>query len=299
MQIEIMRGTAYATLAALVWGLAPILIDFLAPAGALEIVAVRALFAALILALVKLFVPGLAGGFDDVLDVLRRPVMRWSFAVTCVLICINWTVFVYAVLAGKVFDAALGYYVYPLVVAVLGTVILGERVDVWGWVALGVVGAGVVTKAAGGDAVPWIAFVLAITFGLYGVIRKRLGVNPVKGMFIETMLLAPFAIAFLLWVGAGEGELFITQGWINLGLGVMAGLITVTPLILYHAGNRDLPLIMAGLLFYINPTTQVAIGLLYFALPIGPRQWLVFALVWLGLALYFSTRRKRRRKPKG
>lgn len=294
MRTQTMRGGAYATLAALIWGMFPLFVAFLSPAGAVEIVATRALFAALILALVKLLFPRLAGGFDEVRAVLARREVRWSFVFTCILICLNWGVFVHAVLVGSVFDAALGYYVYPLVVALLGTVVLGERIDMWGWVALGVVGAGVATKALGGAGMPWIALVIALTFGMYGVVRKRLGVNPVKGMFIETALLAPFALGILFWIGAGEGELFITRSWTNLGLGVMAGLITVAPLILYHAGNRDLPIIMAGLLFYVNPTTQVLVGIFYFALPIGLREWTVFALIWLGLALYFSTRRRTR-----
>ena len=139
--------------------------------------------------------------------------------------------------------------------------------------------------------VPWIALILAVSFALYGVVRKRLGVSPVLGMFIETVILIPPAILYLLWMYATGGPVFFGGGAVNTILAMLAGVITVLPLLLYHAGNRDLPIMVAGLLFYANPTTQMLIGIYHFQVPFPPSEAVTFGLIWCGLALYFLSRR--------
>jgi chloramphenicol-sensitive protein RarD len=138
---------------------------------------------------------------------------------------------------------------------------------------------------------PWISLVLAVTFGLYGVLRKRMGVDAVSGMFIETMLLFPPAILYLVWMQISGQPLFFGGGAANIGLAMAAGVVTVVPLILFHAGNKALPITIAGMLFYANPTTQLLIGLFYFDAPFAPQEWLNFGVIWAGLVVYFSTRR--------
>ena len=169
---------------------------------------------------------------------------------------------------------------------------LRERLDRWGWAAVGIVGCGVALKAAHHGGVPWIALVLALSFALYGVTRKRMTVNPVIGMFVETVFLIPLSVLYLAWRHDAGQTIFFGGGAVNVTLAVFAGVVTVVPLLLYHAGNRALPISVASLLFYINPTTQLVVGLVYFDLVAAPEEWLVFGLIWTGLALYFASRRR-------
>ena len=284
-------GLAYASLAALLWGLVPVYIGYLGNVDPMEIVVHRALWSGVILLGLVTVVPSLFGGLKDARLALSTPRMRLGFLLTCGLLSINWVVFVHAVQAGQIFDAALGYFIYPLVAVVLGIWVLRERLDIWGWIAVGIVGCGVALKALNHGGVPWIALVLALSFALYGVIRKRMTVNPVIGMFVETVFLIPLSIIYLAWRHQAGETIFFGGGAGNVSLAMFAGVVTVVPLLLYHAGNRALPISVASLLFYINPTTQLVVGLLYFDLVAAPQEWLVFGLIWAGLAVYFTTRR--------
>ena len=284
------RGVMLSAAAALLWAFVPVYIGVLGDVDTAEIVAHRALWSGVILLGLVLVMPQMTGGVTRVREVLSDQGLRRGLLASCAMLTINWMVFVYAVQTRQVFDAVLGYFIYPLVTVVLGVVILRERLDRWGWVAVAIVAAGVTLKAAAVGGLPWIAATLAVTFGLYGVIRKRLGVDAIMGMFIETMILVPAAIGYLVWMVAGGKVIFFGGGAVGVMLAVFAGEITVVPLILYHAGNRALPIIVASLLFYINPTTQMLIGLFHFDVPLPAREWAVFALIWAGLVLYFATR---------
>ena len=284
------RGVMLSAAAALLWAFVPVYIGVLGDVDTAEIVAHRALWSGVILLGLVIVMPQMTGGVTRVREVLSDQGLRRGLLASCAMLTINWMVFVYAVQTRQVFDAVLGYFIYPLVTVVLGVVILRERLDRWGWVAVAIVAAGVTLKAAAVGGLPWIAATLAVTFGLYGVIRKRLGVDAIMGMFIETMILVPAAIGYLVWMVAGGKVIFFGGGAVGVMLAVFAGVITVVPLILYHAGNRALPIIVASLLFYINPTTQMLIGLFHFDVPLPAREWAVFALIWAGLVLYFATR---------
>ena len=288
------HGVAFSASAALLWAFVPVYIGLLGAVDTVEIVAHRALWSGVILFALMLLAPGMTGGLARTRAVIGTAELRRGLMASCAMLTINWMVFVYAVQTRQVFDAVLGYFIYPLVTVVLGVVILRERLDRWGWVAVGLVAAGVILKAVSAGGLPWIAATLAVTFGLYGVIRKKIGVDVMQGMFIETMILVPVAIGYLAWMVAGGTPIFFGGGMVNVMLAVFAGVITVVPLILYHAGNRALPIIVASLLFYINPTTQMLIGLFHFGVPLPAREWIVFALIWIGLAVYFATRPKTR-----
>ena len=285
-------GLVYASLAALLWGFVPVYIGYLGDVDPMEIVGHRVLWSGVILLGLVTLAPSLFGGLKDARAALTTPRMRFGFLVTCALLSVNWIVFVYAVQARQIFDAALGYFIYPLVTVILGILMLRERLDRWGWAAVGIVGCGVALKAAHHGGVPWIALVLALSFALYGVARKRMTVNPVIGMFVETVFLIPLSVIYLSWRHDAGQTNFLGGGAVNVTLAVFAGVVTVVPLLLYHAGNRALPISVASLLFYINPTTQLVVGLIYFDLVTTPEEWLVFGLIWTGLVLYFASRRR-------
>ena len=286
------RGLICAVLAPLLWGFVPVYISVLGNADPVEIVVHRALWSGVILLALVTLAPSMTGGLQAVRAALSTTRLRLGFALTCGLVTFNWLIFVYAVQARQLFEAALGYFIYPLFTVMLGMVLLRERLDGWAWVAISVVVAGVALKAANVGGLPWLALALATSFGLYGVIRKRMGIDPLIGIFIETVMLIPLSVLYLWWRHSTGGTIFFGGGAMNVMLAMFAGVITVVPLVLYHAGNRALPITISSLLYYINPTTHMVVGLLYFRLSIPLWEWAVFGLIWAGLVVYFATRRR-------
>jgi len=287
-----LSGILWSFLAALLWGFVPVYIGAVNSQDPIEIVAHRALWSGIMLAVFIGFMPRMTGGIHAVGRALATGRARWGFLASCIMLTANWALFVYAVQTRQVFDAAFGYFIYPLVAVLLGIVILGESLNRWGWLALVIVAAGVLVKAQAIAGVPWIALLLAITFGIYGVIRKALGTDPVLGMFIETFMLIPIAIGYILWMQISGMPIFFGGGVVNAAMALFAGVVTVVPLLLYHAGNRALPIIVASLVFYVNPTTQMLVGLLYFEVPFPLHDLWAFALIWTGTAVYFWTRHR-------
>ena len=183
----------------------------------------------------------ISDGVRLVPGVIADKATRRGFFVSSFLLTVNWGLFVYAVQAGHAIDAALGYFIYPLVAVVLGILLLGEKLDWLGWVAVGIVVCGVLAKTWLDGRPPIIGLCLAATFGLYGVTRKRMGIDPVMGMFVETLVVMPLAAGYLIWMFHDGQPVFYGGGFFNSLLALFAGVITVVPLLLYHAGNRDLP----------------------------------------------------------
>lgn len=286
------RAIACAMLAPLLWGFVPIYISILGDADPLEIVVHRALWSGVILLGLVILAPSLTGGLAAVRAALSTFRLRIGFALTCGLVTFNWVIFVYAVQTRQLFEAALGYFIYPLVTVILGMLLLRERLDRLAWVAIGVVAAGVMLKAVNLGDLPWVALALAGSFGLYGVVRKRMGIDPLIGIFIETVMLIPLSVLYLWWRHSTGAVIFFGGGTVNIMLAMFAGIITVVPLVLYHAGNRALPMTVSSLLYYINPTTHMVVGMVYFQLSIPMEEWVVFGLIWAGLVVYFSTRRQ-------
>ena len=293
------RGLVCAVLAPLLWGFVPIYISLLGNADGLEIVVHRALWSGVILLALVILAPSLTGGLRAVRTALSTSRLRLGFALTCGLVTFNWVIFVYAIQARLLFEAALGYFIYPLVTVMLGMMVLRERLDRWAWVAIFVIVAGVALKAVNVGGLPWVALALAVSFGLYGVIRKRMGIDPLIGIFIETVMLMPLSVLYLWWRHSTGAAIFFGGGAVNVMLAIFFGVITVVPLLLYHAGNRALPITVSSLLYYINPTTHMVVGLTYFRLSIPLWEWAVFGLIWSGLVIYFSTREResKRRSP--
>ena len=203
---------------------------------------------------------------------------------------LNWGIYVYAVQTEQVVSAALGYFIYPLCTVLLGILVLGERLDKWAWLAIGLVCLGVMAKAMMIMDVPWISLALAGSFSLYAVTRKRIDMDPLQGLFIETLFLLPFAIGFLLWMAANGQVPFFGGGAVNIALALLAGGITVLPLVLFLKGNRALNMTMASLLFYSNPTMQLLLGVVVFSEGFMSRDLVAFGLIWIGIAVYFTTR---------
>lgn len=263
------------------WGFLPLYFPLLVPAGSVEIIAHRVLWslAFCVVALAATRSLGTAWA------ALRSPVTLTRLAVGGVLVATNWLVFVYAVLSDRTVDAALGYYVNPILTVVLAVIVLRERMRPAQWVAVGLGAAAVVVLTLGVGGLPWIALVLAGTFGTYGLIKNRTGrtVAPLAGLAVETAVLAPMA---LVWLFAVErGGTFGDHGpWHALAL-AGSGVVTAVPLLLFAGAARRLPLSVVGLLQYLTPTIQFAIGVLVFGEQMPAARWWGFALVWAALAV--------------
>ena len=265
------------------WGAMPLYFPLLEPAAPVEIIAHRVVWS-LVFCVVLLAVTRQLGGY---VAALRTPRTLGVLAVAAVLIVVNWTTYVYGVLSGHVLDAALGYFINPLVTVLLAVVVLRERLRPVQWVAVGVGAAAVVVLSTGTGGLPWVALVLACSFGLYGLVKNRVGrtVEALPGLAVETTVLTPLALAYLGWLAATGVGTFGAEGTGHALLLASAGVVTALPLLLFSAAARRLPLSVVGLLQYLGPALQFVFGLLVFHEPMSATRWAGFGLVWLALVV--------------
>jgi len=276
------KGIVYAASAYVLWGLLPIYWKALHGIPALEILAHRIVWSLGIVLLLLLY----QGHWRW----LRQLAGQWQtlrvFIATATLITINWFVYIWAVNAGYVVDASLGYFINPLVNVLLGVLFLRERLRAWQGVAIGIALVGVLYLTLSYGSVPWIAFTLAISFGLYGLLRKTATLNSLEGLTLETLLLFIPALAYLSyqeWSGsAALGHVDITTTLLLIG----AGVVTAFPMLLFAAGARRITLISLGILQYIAPTLQFLLGVLVYGEPLNMSRLLGFSLIWLALCIY-------------
>jgi chloramphenicol-sensitive protein RarD len=276
-------GLAAGVGAYILWGLLPLYFPLLQPAGAVEIIANRVVWS-LLFCLLLLWVTRTWGAF---LTALRHRRTLGLLSIAAVLLAVNWLVFVFGILTDRVVDAALGYYINPLVTVTLAVVVLRERLRPVQWVALGFGAAAVVVITVGYGQLPWIALTLALSFGFYGLIKNRVGrsVGAVPGLAVETLVLAPLALGYLVWLGATGAGTFATEGVGHALILASSGVVTAIPLLLFNSAARRLPLAMLGLLQYIAPTLQLIIGVLVLGEQMPAARWWGFGLVWVALVI--------------
>lgn len=285
------RGYVYAVGAYLIWGLVlPVFMKTLEAVGPLEIVAHRVLwalpFAVLILAL----------GGGGLRAVGRHLTLRnLMLAALCALvISVNWSVYVYAIVSGQGVAAALGYYINPLLSLLLGVAFLGERPSRRQWFAIVLAAAGVLVLALATGGLPWISLVLPLTFGLYGLLRKIMPYGAAEGFFLEVAILFLPALGVALTV-ASQGQAVFGADTLDTALLIAAGPITAIPLVLFAAGARLLRLSTVGMLQYLTPTLLGLTAVFLFGEPFGLGQLVAFGFIWAGLALYTSVLLEQRR----
>lgn len=265
------------------WGGMPLFFPLLEPAGSLEIIAHRIVwslvFCVLLLAVTR--------GFGGLVAVLRTPRTLGVLAVASALIVTNWTVYVYGVLTGHVLDAALGYFINPLLTVLLGVVVLRERLRPAQWVAVGFGALAVVVISTGVGGLPWIALALAGSFGTYSLLKNRVGrtVGALPGLAVETAVATPVALVYLGWLVATGASTFGVHGTGHALLLAATGIITGLPLLLFSGAARRLPLSVVGMLQYLGPALQFLFGLLVFHEHMPPTRWVGFGLVWVALVI--------------
>ena len=275
-------GLLYASAAYGLWGLFPLYFRQVAAVSAWEVVLQRCVWSLVLL----LAVLAWRGQWGWLADFRREPRRLGLFALSALLLSINWLVYVWAVNHGHVVDASLGYFITPLVNVLLGAVVLHERLRRWQWAAVALAGAGVGWLTVASGQLPWIGLVLAASFGAYGLLRKTAPLGALEGLALETMLLAPLAVPLLAWWSFSGQSAFSSGDPGLLGWLLLSGPLTAGSLLLFAAGARRLRMTTLGLLQYIAPTMQFALGVWLFREPFDGTRLVGFALIWLGLALY-------------
>lgn len=273
-------GMLAGVLAYTMWGFFPAFFPLLEPAGAVEIVGHRIVWSLVVMAVVLTFMRR----WRELRALDRTAWARIGGA--ALFITVNWGVYVYTVNSERVTEAALGYTINPLVSVLLGVILFRERLNRPQWLAVGlaVVAVGVLT--AGYGHFPYLSVILALSFGLYGALKKGLRVDPVLGMTGEVLVIAPFALALLVWLGASGAGTFTGHGVGHSALLAASGLVTVVPLLLFAVAAQRIPLAMVGMLQYIVPVLQMAWGLLVVGEQLDAVQWVGFALIWAAVIAF-------------
>ncbi|MFA9215479.1 MAG: EamA family transporter RarD [Sphingomonadaceae bacterium] len=288
----------YAALAFFCWGLFPLYFHALGEVPALEILAHRMLWSLLFLVLVL----SARQQWKWLPAVLRQPRILFSFVASAVLLSSNWFVYIWSVNHGHVIDASLGYFINPLVNVLLGLLVLKEKLRRGQWLAIGLAAAGVAWLTWQAGQLPWIALILGCTFGAYGLLRKTAALAALEGLSLETLLLFPAALAYVVWLSwHGQNTFLNSSADSTRWLLAAAGPITAIPLLLFAAGARRIPMSVLGLLQYLSPTMQMLLGVWVFHEVFSTPRLLGFVVIWSALALYvaeglWSTRQLERAK---
>ena len=276
-------GLFYAIITYLMWGMLPLYFNLMADASPVEIVASRVVFS-LIFCAALLPMLKLTGGFVEVLRNRRATLVLFAASL---LIGVNWFIYVLATTTGRTIDASLGYFINPLVSVSLGVIFLKERLRVAQWVAVGLSAVAVLIMSVVYGQVPFIGLGLAFSFGIYGLLKSRVGgtVAPVVSLTLETLLLIPVALLALVWVqGTGQSTMFTTPG--RFLLLASTGVVTAVPLIAFAAAAKRLPLTVIGMVQYVGPSIQFFLAVFVLKDHIGAEKWLGLSIIWVALVIF-------------
>ncbi|THU05473.1 EamA family transporter RarD [Lampropedia puyangensis] len=276
-------GVIYALLAYGSWGLMAVYWKWVAWVPSLEMIAHRVIWTLL---LIVPLVLGMQQG-RALAAVFRKPRLLAVLALTAALVSVNWLGFVWAVSHDQVVQASLGYFINPLFSVLLGVLCLHERLRLAQWLAVGLAICGVAWMALRLGQVPWISLMLASSFALYGLFRKFTPVSATVGLTVESLLVVPVAIAYLLWLGCNDQGLAVGQhGWAGWALVAASGLTTAVPLLWFANAAQRLPLSTLGFVQYLAPSLQLALGVFVYHEPFTQQHLVAFGLIWLGLLVF-------------
>lgn len=264
------------------WGLFPLFWPLLEPASALEILADRFLWSFVFLAIVMTVTRSWTRLRPAMAD--RRSMLL--LVVATVLITLNWGVYIWAVNDGQVVEASLGYFINPLVVVLLGTLVFHEHLRRLQWTAVGIAALAVAILTAGFGGIPWIALVLAFSWAGYGVVKKTVGMDPIATLTIETAYATPLAVVYLVWLQVQGTLVFGHSSPSNTALLMLTGVVTAVPLVMFGGAANRIPLSTIGVLQYLTPTIQFIIGITVAGEVMSTFQWVGFAVVWVALAVF-------------
>ncbi|WP_229054781.1 EamA family transporter RarD [Aeromicrobium sp. Leaf350] len=286
-------GIAYGVAAYLFWGFMPLYWPLLDPADPLEALAHRVVWSLVFVGLL-LTVTRRWGSF---LEILRQPRLVVLLFLASVVIAVNWGAFIYGVTNDRVIETSLGYFINPLVTVLVGVFVLGENLRRLQWTAVAIGFVAVVILTVDYGRLPLVALAVAFSFAAYGFLKKKVDLGTIETLGVETLLLSPFALAFLVWLGVQGSLAFGHAGTGNALLLAGTGVVTAIPLLLFGAAATRLKLSTIGLLQYLGPALQFVLGLLVFDEAMTGPRWAGFGLVWLALALFTTDALRNRKRP--
>lgn len=293
-------GLAFALSAFLLWGFLPAYYKWTSAIPADLVVAHRILWSVLFLAIFL----GLRGKLGEVGAILCDPATLSKLALSATVISINWLVFIWAVERGRILEVSFGYFANPLVSVAIGLVVLKETLSRWQTVAIVLASIAVAVQAMALGGFPWVSVALAFSFGVYGYVRKTVAVGASPGLMVEAIVLAPFALAYLVYAGVTGGSAAMADVWpvdrpglflLLLGTGV----VTAVPLALFAAGARRLSLTAVGLMQYIAPSIQFLLALYVYGENVEPVRLATFGLIWISLAIFTTDTLVRHERSRG
>ncbi|MBL4917659.1 EamA family transporter RarD [Szabonella alba] len=285
-----LSGFGFALGAYLLWGFLPLYMKALAHIPPVEIIAHRAIWSLPVAGMVLI----LSRRTADLKRALATPSMIGMAAVTATIISLNWGIYIWAIATDHALDAALGYYINPLFSIFLGAMLLGESLSRLQKIAIALAALAVIVLTVQVGRLPLVALSLTLTWAAYAYCKKQLPIGPNQGFFLEVLLMTPFALAFILWLGwTGQGH-FMAGNAMDSALLFGCGLVTAVPLILYANGAKLLRLSTIGIMQYIAPTMIFLTAVFLFNEPFGTAQAIAFAMIWAALALYSVSMFRRR-----
>ncbi len=287
------EGWTATIVAFAIWGLFPLYLKPLQTVPAFQIIAHRVAWAC-VLVFAWLLV---RGDLANVRRLMKNPAVLGRLVLSALLISANWLLYVWGATHGRVVEGSLGYFINPLVNVLLGVVVLRERLNIAQWGSVGIAALGVVYLGVVAGTPPWFSLSIAVSFSLYGLIRKVVQVEALQGLAVETLILAPVAVGYLVWcAAAGSGVL----GHTSLGIDALlvgSGPVTALPLFLFAFGARRIPYSTVGVLMYIAPSLQLLLGIYLYHEPFSAARANGFALIWLALVIYVADGLWRARSP--
>jgi len=280
------RGVLYALSAYVLWGVFPIYFKQVQAVPPLEVLAHRMIWS-------LVFVAALLtarGGSAWLHALWRRRATLGPFVPSALLVSVNWLIFIWAVNSGHIIDASLGYFINPLITVLMAALLLRERLRPLQWSAVALAAAGVAWLTWSAGHLPWIGLALALSFALYGLMKKRAPLGALQGLAVETAVMAPLALVYLAWLLARSDSVFagaLAGGqWTIVGWLLLAGPVTAVPLLLFAAGAQRIPLATLGLLQYVGPSLQLLIGVWLYHEPFDGARQIGYGIVWCALAIF-------------
>lgn len=279
---ETTKGYIYGLFAFGIWGLFPLYWHILDDVDAVEIIAHRALWTIPVCAIVLIWLKT----FKAALAIFKQPKLILLLCLSTALIGLNWWVYIWSVTNDAIIQASIGYFLNPLVNVLIGLLLFKEHLRRGQWVAVSLAAIGVLISTVSSGEPPWIGLILAFSFGAYGAIRKMISVDSVPGLFIETLLVAPLALGYLIWLEFnGVGSFSNINTTTDLAL-MGAGIMTAVPLFSYIASARRLPISTVGMLFYITPSCLFLLATFLYDEPVTTIDLITFGFIWVAIAVF-------------
>ena len=275
------QGLIFGFTAYFIWGLAPVFFKLLQEIPTYEIIAHRIIWSLVLLVVII----SVSRNWQGVMVIFSRPKTLMGLLLTSILVCSNWTIFIWAINHDHILESSLGYFICPLTSIFLVVIFLKERFRPLQWLALVLAAAGVMIQLWVFGSLPTVALGLALTFSLYGFFRKKIGVDAMAGLFFETLILLPFAFAYLYFEGSSSSSVFNNGMKLNILL-MTCGAITTIPLLFFNAAAIRIKLSVMGLLQYCGPIMTFLLAVFVYHEPMGVDKWVTFSFIWAGVVLF-------------